>query len=154
MTTKEMVGIQQSTLIDAPLEKVFQYYAAPENLPEIWPSLIEVKNVTYAPEGWPQTFDWVYKMAGMKFEGRTENIEFEPNRRYVAESKGGIESTIETTFEEQDGKTLVTDRIQYRVPIPLLGRMAERALEKLNENEVATIHANLKARMENDASTA
>lgn len=149
MTTKEMTGLQQSTFIEAPLEKVFQYYADPKNLPEIWSSLIEVKDTTYSPEGWPQNFRWTYKMGGMRFEGSTENIEYEHNRRYLAESKGGIESTIETTFEEQDGKTLVTDRIRYRVPIPLLGRMAERALEKMNENEVATIHANLKARMEN-----
>jgi hypothetical protein len=28
----------------------------------------------------------------MKLEGRTVNVEFEPDRRYVSESKGGIDS--------------------------------------------------------------
>jgi ligand-binding SRPBCC domain-containing protein len=148
MTTRATTGIQRSTLIDAPLEKVFRYYSDPEKLPEVWPSLIEAHDVTRSADGWPHEFAWTYKMAGMKFEGRTVNVEFEPNRRYVSESKGGIDSRIETTFETRDGKTLVTDDIQYHVPVPLLGRIAERVLAKLNENELATIHANLKARME------
>jgi hypothetical protein len=46
----------------------------------------------------------------------------------------------------------VTAHVQYRVPIPLLGRIAERALAKMNENELTVIHANLKARMEGEAS--
>jgi ligand-binding SRPBCC domain-containing protein len=148
MTTQATTGIQRSTLIDAPIEKVFAYYSDPTKLVEIWPSLIEVRDLTQSADGWPHSFDWTYKMGGMKFEGHTVNVEFEPNQRYVAESKGGIESRIETTFEHRDGKTLVTDDIQYRVPIPLLGRIAERILAKVNENEVAAIHANLKARME------
>ncbi len=148
MTTKEMTGIHRSTLIDAPVEKVFTYYSAPENLPEIWPSLLEVKDVQRTPEGWPKTFKWVYKMAGMKFEGSTENTEYEENKRTLTVSKGGIESTIETIYEDQGGKTLVKDHSQYRVPIPLLGKIAERALAKMNENELEVIHKNLKARME------
>nr|MDQ3399315.1 SRPBCC family protein [Deinococcota bacterium] len=98
MTTKETTGIHRSTLIDAPVERVFAYYSEPENPPEIWPSLIEVKDVTYAPEGWPQRFRWVYKMAGMKFEGNCEHVVFEKNSRIVGHNKGGIESTIEVTF--------------------------------------------------------
>jgi hypothetical protein len=119
---------------------VFAYYANPENLPEIWPSLLEVRDVEKTEEGWPKTFTWVYKMAGMKLEGSTENILFEADRHYVAESRGGIGSTIESIYEDQAGKTLVTDRIQDRVPISLLGKVAEKFLEKANENEVETIH--------------
>jgi ligand-binding SRPBCC domain-containing protein len=148
MTTQATTGIRRSTLIDAPLEKVFRYYSDPEKLSEVWPSFIEAHDVTRSAEGWPHEFAWTYKMAGVKLEGRTVNVEFEPNRRYVAETKGGIDSRFETTFETQGGKTLVTEDIQYHVPVPLLGRIAERVLAKLNENELATIHANLKARME------
>jgi uncharacterized membrane protein len=152
MTIKGMTGLHRSTVIDAPIEKVFAYYADPVNLPEVWPSLIEVKDVTHAPEGWPQRFRWVYKMAGMRLEGITETTAFEPNRRFVTESKGGIESIIETLFEDLGSRTRVTDQVQYRVPIPLLGRIAERVLARMNENEFEVIHANLKVRMEGEAS--
>jgi hypothetical protein len=40
---------------------------------------------------------------------------------------------------------------QTRVPIPLLGKVAEKFLAKSNENEADTILANLKARLESDA---
>jgi uncharacterized membrane protein len=148
MTTANKLGIEKSVLIDAPLEKVFAYYAEAENLPEIWPSLLEVKDIERAPEGWIKRFKWTYKMAGMRFEGSSEVVVHEKDRRLVTESKGGIESTIENLFEEVDGKTRVTDRTQYRVPIPLLGKVAERFLAKSNEHEAEIILANLKARME------
>lgn len=68
----------------------------------------------------------------------------------MAENRGGLESTIEITFEDVNGKTRVSDRTQYRVPIPLLGKVAERFLHKTNENETEIILANLKAKMESE----
>nr|MDQ3398096.1 SRPBCC family protein [Deinococcota bacterium] len=61
MTSKEVTGLQRSTLIDAPVEKVFAYYSEPQNLPEIWPSLLEVRDVERTAAGWAKTFKWVYK---------------------------------------------------------------------------------------------
>lgn len=149
--TEDQVGIERTTLIDAPVEKVFAYYSDPQNLPEVWPSLLEVTDVERDADGHPRRFGWVYKMAGMRFSGTTENTEFEPNRRYVAESKGGISSTITTVFEAKSGKTELRETVRYSVPVPLLGKVAQRFLEKLNENEVEIIHANLKAKMESES---
>lgn len=149
--TKDQIGIEQTTLIDAPLEQVFAYYADPRNLPEIWPSLLEVKDVETDENGNPVSFGWVFKMAGMRFSGQSEVSEFEPNRRYVTESRGGIDSTFVTAFEERGGHTEVHEVVSYRVPIPLVGRVAERFLLKMNENELALMHANLKARLESES---
>ena len=146
--TKDQLGITRTTLIDAPVEKVFAYYSDPEKLPEVWPSLVEVSGVETDANDHPKSFKWVYKMAGMHFSGETENTVFEPDRRYVAESRGGISSTIETVYEDRGGKTELAERVTYSIPIPLLGKVARRFLEKLNENELETIHANLKARLE------
>jgi uncharacterized membrane protein len=148
MTTPAKLGIEKSIVIDAPVERVFAYYSEPENQPEVWPSMLEVTDVQRAEDGRPTTFRWVYKMAGMRFVGTSVVTDYEKNRRYVTESKGGIEATIETIFENQNGKTLVREHVQYRVPVPLLGKVAERFLAKSNEHEVETIHKNLKVRME------
>ena len=43
-----MATVKKSIKINAPVEKVFEYLT-PENLPEIWPSLVEVKNVKNYP---------------------------------------------------------------------------------------------------------
>jgi hypothetical protein len=39
--------------------------------------------------------------------------------------------------------------MEYTVPIPLLGKLAEAFIRRLNENEMDVVLSNLKARMEN-----
>ena len=46
-----MPNIRKSVRIDAPLDRVFEYLAQPENLLEIWPNMIEVSNVQHRPDG-------------------------------------------------------------------------------------------------------
>ena len=142
------VTLTRTVLIEAPLEKVFAYYADPENNPEIWPSLLAVGDLERSPEGYPQRWTWVYQMAGLRFRGSAEMTEYLPNRRTVARSRGGIESVNRIRYERVGGGTRVTDEMSYRVPIPVLGRVAERALLLMNERELETIHRNLKAKLE------
>ena len=141
-----MATIKSSIFINAPVEKVFEF-AKPEYLPEIWPSLVEVKNIQELPNG-GFSWDWVYKMAGMRFNGSSVHTEFAANERTVSESSGGIESTITWTYEPEGGGTKMTTLVEYKIPVPLLGKIAEAFVVKMNENESATILANLKARME------
>jgi len=140
-----MATIKSSITINAPVEKVFEY-AKPEYLPEIWPSLVEVKNIKELPNG-GYSWEWVYKMAGMKFNGSSVHTEYVVNERTVAQSTG-IDSTITWTYEPEDGGTRMPALTEYKIPVPLLGKMAEAFIVKMNENESATILANLKARLE------
>jgi len=141
-----MAKIESSVTINAPVEEVFEF-ARPENLPEIWPSLVEVSNIKELPNG-GFSWDWVYKMAGMRFNGASSHTEFVVNERTVAESTGGIESIITWLYQPEDGGTKMTTIADYKVPLPLLGKLAESFIVKFNENESQTILANLKARME------
>jgi uncharacterized membrane protein len=150
MTTQHQTSINKTALIDAPLEKVFAYYADPSNNPEIWPSLVEVKDVVLDEKGYPKTFRWTYKMAGMHFESSSEYLEYLPNKRVVIQAKSGIHATNTIDFTAVDGKTQITEQMDYSIPIPLLGKVAEKFLIKLNENEMTTILNNLKARMESE----
>jgi uncharacterized protein YndB with AHSA1/START domain len=143
---KAMATVTKSGFINAPVEKVFEY-AVPENLPEIWPSLVEVTNVKELPNG-GYSWDWVYKMAGMRFNGSSEHIEYVRNERTVSHSTGGIESTITWTYEPEDGGTKLTTITEYTIPNRLLGKLAEPFITRQNENEANALLANLKARME------
>ena len=109
--------------------------------------MLEVKDVQRLPNG-GTSFRWAYRMAGMRFEGTSEDIEYVPNQRVVTKSKGGIESTITMTYQSEAGGTKVTLENEYSVPIPLLGKLAEAFILKQNENEAELLLANLKARME------
>ena len=143
-----MAKVEKAITIDAPVEKVFDYLVEVTNLPEIWPSMAEVKDVERLPNG-ASNFGWVYKMAGVRFEGTTETIEFIPNQRTVTKNKSGIEGTITFTFQpEAGGGAKITFEAEYTVPIPLLGKLAEAVIIKQNESEAEELLTNLKAKIE------
>ena len=142
-----MAKVEKTITINAPVEKVFDYIDQPTNLPEIWPSLMEIKDVQTLPNG-GHTDRWVYKMAGMRFEGTTEGIEHVTNQRIVSKTKGGVESTQTWVFQPEAGGTKVTFEVEYNIPIPVLGKLAEAIVVKMNDREGDSILANLKTRME------
>jgi len=143
---RTMAKIVKSITMKAPVEKVYDYICEPTNLPEIWPSLVEIKDVQKLPSGGTKE-RWVYKMAGIRLEGTSES-EDTKNQRIVSKSKGGAESTQIWMFQPEAGGTKVTLEVEYTVPIPVLGKLAEAIIVKMNEHEVELILANLKVRME------
>ena len=141
-----MATIKKSININAPVEKVFEDLT-PEHLPEVWPSLVEVNNIQELPNG-GFSWDWVYKMAGMRFTGSSEHTEVVPNERTVSQTTGGIDSTHTWEYQPVDDGTKLTITTEYKVPIPLLGKLAESIIVKMNENESNVLLANVKAMME------
>jgi uncharacterized membrane protein len=142
-----MAKVRKEITINAPVEKVFSYVDDPTNQPEIWPSLVEVTDVKPLPNG-GHTDRWIYKMTGMRLKGTSEGTEHIPNKRIVVKTKGGVKSTQIWTFQPDAGGTKVTFEVEYTVPIPLLGKLAEAIVVKINDHEGDIILANLKARME------
>jgi uncharacterized membrane protein len=142
-----MATFNKSITINAPIEKIFKYTTEQTNLPEIWPSLVENKVIERLPNGGTKT-QFVYKMAGMRFEGISIDTEFIPNQRVVSKTEEGVESEMTWEYQSEGEATKVTFRGEYTVPIPLLGKLAEAFIVKLNENESEILLANLKARME------
>ena len=142
-----MIQAKKQIHIDAPVDKVFAFAIVPENLLEVWPSLMKVDNIEGSlTEGF--NWDWQYKMAGMSFRGHTDTIEFVPNERVKTENKEGISSTFVWDYRVEDGGTRIDVMVEYTVPIPVLGKLAEKVVIKMNDNEMDTLLANLKAAME------
>jgi len=139
--------IEKSILIKAPVKQVFSYLDEPEHLPEIWPSMVEIKDVKTLPKG-GHRFHWIYKMAGMRFEGETETVEFELDRHLVTKSTGQIPATFDYSFKAENGYTRIDVKTEYEIPKKLLGKLAEPFVHKVNEREADTFLANLKDRVE------
>ena len=142
-----MEKVQKSITIEVPVEKVFAYINVPTNLPEVWPSMVEAKDVQKLPNG-GNRFGWIYKMAGVRLEGTSEDTDVIMNQHVVSETKGGIDSTVTWKTESEGDGTKVTFVAEYTVPVPLVGKLAEKFIVKMNEKEAETLLANLKARME------
>ena len=140
-----MIIIAEAVTINAPVEKIFNYVSTPNNLPEFWPSLMEITDVQSVPKGGYKA-RYVYKMAGIRFKGTGEYTEIVPNKSLVIVTKGGISSILTWAFRSQANRTRVTLTVNYKIPIPLLGNLAEAVIKKMNEQELTFMLANLKAR--------
>lgn len=148
-----MAKLHKTLTIQAPIEKVFAFVDDPRNLEGVWPSLVEVRDVKQNPRG-GYDYAWSYKMAGARIEGASEVTEYEANHRIVTKSNSGIENQIAWTLEAAGGGTQFTADIEYKVPVPLLGKLAEAVIVKQNEQEFDTVCENLKSRMEMETASA
>jgi carbon monoxide dehydrogenase subunit G len=143
-----MAVVTKSIEIATPVERIFSYLDEPESNVEWLPGMMEVKDVKKTEGRVGTHFRWTYKMAGLRFQGETTVVEHIANRKIVTQTKGGIQSTWTFTFEQQDGGTRLTIEVDYTVPVPVLGKLAEAIVLKQNEREAAMALSNIKERME------
>ena len=141
-----MANVEKSITINAPAEKVFDYLNDSMAQLEWLPSIMEVKDVSGSGVG--QHFRWKYKMAGILLEGESTVTEYIPNERIVTQSKGGATSTWTFNLEPHNGETRVKLTIEYTIPVPVLGRLAEKIVLKRNEREADLAMTNIKEKME------
>ncbi len=141
-----MAKVERTVTINAPVEKVFTYVADPMNLVDWVPSVMEVHDVTGSGVG--QHYRWTYKMVGMRLEGESTVTEHIPNERRANQSKGGVTSTWIFNFEPHNGGTKMKLDIEYTIPIPVLGKLAEKLVLRRNEREADLAMANIKDKFE------
>jgi carbon monoxide dehydrogenase subunit G len=141
-----VLTFERSITIEQPIETVFEYVADPLHLLPIWPGLAEITNVKPLPAG-GYTFSYVYYLAGMRFEGRSEFVEFVPKMRIVCKLTGGIEGTLTFKFQPVASATMVSFTVAYTVPTVLLNRfpkLAEPVFKELGLHEIDCLLANMK----------
>ena len=141
-----MAKIQKSIIINAPPEKVWAYLEDPMSAPEWLPGMIEARNITGSGVG--QRYEWTYKMLGIHFDGESTTTELIENERTVVKTKAGIESTWVYTYEPHEGGTKLSFDIDYKVPVPVLGKLAEKLVLKTNEREAELALENIKTMVE------
>lgn len=138
-----MPKVERSGTINAPVKKVFDYIANPEHEPEWLPGSVETKDINLTDERVGSTYKYVYKLAGIHFEGENITEEFIPSKRIVTRSKGGIESSWTWNFEPHNDGTKVDVLVEYTIPIPVLGKIAEALVLKQIEREADHAVANI-----------
>ncbi|MFC1987035.1 SRPBCC family protein [Chloroflexota bacterium] len=140
-----MARLEKEVILEAPIEDIYNYVSDPRNLPEFWPSVIDITDLKSLPNG-GYIGRWTYKMAMAYFKGKGKYVKVAPNRLLVIETSGGIGSTITWTFRSRDNITRVTLTIEYKIPVPLLRKLAEAIIVKMNDEEGDLMMANLQAR--------
>ena len=134
--------------LKVPPDLVFNFVVDPHNLPEVWPNILEVRNVKKSKNNGGFNFGWIYKMTGVQFDSSCETIEYRPYDRFAIKTSNGLDSTITWSFRPADQETQVTLKFEYQIPSSLLKHTKEEIVSRQNEHEVDAMLQNLKTRLE------
>lgn len=142
-----MATIRKSITIAAPVQKVFDFMDDPMNNLKTMSSMTEVKDIQKLANG-GHSFRWKYKMAGISFDGQSEDVTIVPNQYREISSEGGIKSVWKWTYEGEGSNTRLSLDLEYSVPMPVLGKLAEAVILKSNEKETEAMLEKLKGFVE------
>lgn len=127
MSNEPFVLAREQYLPAAP-EEVFPFFADAHNLERITPPWLGFRIVTPAPIDMHEgiRIDYRLRLAGVPVRWRTAIREWKPNERFVDEQERGPYALWrhEHVFTEAGGGTRMLDRVQYRLPLGRMGRMA------------------------------
>ncbi len=107
-------------------QEIWPFFAAEKNLETITPPWLNfhVRQITPSTEIRHNTLiDYRLRLHGIPLHWRTRISEWQPPLRFVDEQEEGPFKIWHHThsFAELGGGTLMTDHIQYKVPVPILG---------------------------------
>jgi uncharacterized protein YndB with AHSA1/START domain len=142
-----MTVVRKEVVVHAPVERVFAYINEPTTLADWLPSMVGVQRVIGTGLG--QQYEWTYKMAGLLLRGQSTVVEMVPNRRAVHQSIGTIGSIWTYTLEPHEGGTALAIEVEYTVPIPVLGRLAEKLAVRRDARDLEAALVNVKETLEN-----
>lgn len=142
-----MAVISKSITINASVAKVFTVVTTPENWTRYVTSLVEVKSLSSEAPARGSTFQWTYKMMGLKFSGKgtvTENVK---DKKFGLSLRSRVQINETYDFIKKDaGVTELKIRIDYEMPNEVLKMLTDSKLvEKLNAIESKNVLDKIKA---------
>ena len=141
-----MATVKASTVINAPPDRVFAYVTEPATMSEWLAKMVEVRNVVGTGEG--QQYEWTYKYVGLLLRGQSVVVQHVPNALAVTQSIGTISSTWTFNIEPHEEGTNLTIEVEYSLPIPVLGKIAEHIAVRRDARDLETSLTNVKEMLE------
>lgn len=145
-----MATIIEEITVNSYVGTVFDFLLKPGNLLRVWPSLVNIKSENAIPSG-GYSFYWQYRMGGILLSGTGKHTDVALNNWIVVETTGAIFCKITFALRSEGNHTKLFMTVDYKIPIPVLGWLAENTIVKMNEDEVDMILVNIKHLLENEA---
>ncbi len=139
--------MKRSIHIEAPVEKVFDFFKDPRNVQEIMPDPFEYKDVKLTEEGVGTYYSWASKTPGLRFEGFDVYTEFIPNQRITDRSSASIAGDWTLLFEPEGSGMLLTSETHHRSfwRIPPLRELVELVQGTMAERLLSAVKARMEA---------
>jgi len=130
-----MITVEQTGVIEAPIEAVMQALNEVENIPT-WATVKGViDNVQGNGPG--MTYEWHYSVQGVNFNGRSEVLE-NSNDTLITKTTGDAESLWTFTLTELNAKTTALHVVvEYYPPNKFVEVLADKIIEQYATPEVA-----------------
>ena len=143
-----MIHIEESIIINRPIEEVFAFTSETKNLP-LWQT--DVVEARHTPEGPVQVgtkMMLVRAMMGRKIEGTADIVEYAPPTRYAYKTTSGPEVTGENTCEAVAGGTRFTTTFDMQTGgfFSLADPLVSRTIKRSVESGLGTLKALLESR--------
>ena len=124
-----------SLIIDLPRDEVFAFFSNAENLERITPPELGFHIVTPRPIDIKKgtLIDYKLSMHGLSFGWRTEITHWEPPFEFIDMQLSGPYKQwihLHRFTEPEPGKTLMEDKVRYRLPLEPLGDIAQFFIER------------------------
>ncbi len=124
-----MTPAAHSIHVDGAPEAVFDRLVDPSVVP---PGIV-MDTVHELPGRVGNVYEWTYRLLGMPVRGVMVYTECVPHRRFACVHLGRVGATAVFTVEPDDGGTRLTRELDFRVRIPLLGRLLEELMVQAAE---------------------
>ncbi len=141
-----MKSWKKSIVVHAPPQEVFAYVDDVTNMPDWFPGLVEVRNVIGSGEG--QQEDWTYQLIGFLLRGQATVVEYVPGKCAVHQTIGMGHGEVGYAVEPHEEGTTLTLEVLYEIPLPVLGKFAERVMVSRNAREFELALVNVKEVLE------
>jgi uncharacterized membrane protein len=142
--------VEESIVINRPLEDVFNYVSEVGKYPEWMAHVLEVRKDTPGPPQQSDRFTVAIKSVGRRFETPYERTSFEANRRYTDRAVGGPVPNQRWVciFQEVPGGTRLTRAVEAELGglLKLLGPLQKRSAERQLRKDLQTLKDVLEAR--------
>ena len=134
-------------LVPRPLAEVFPFFAQAENLQHLTPSFLDFRILTPPPIAMAvgTLIDYRIRLRGLPMRWRTRIAAWQPPHRFADQQLRGPYSVWwhEHLFAEQDGGTLITDRVVYKAPFSFIAHplVVRRELARIFDYRTQAIAA-------------
>jgi ligand-binding SRPBCC domain-containing protein len=124
--------LEQVQTIARPLDDVFPFFEAPENLESITPSWLRfsIRTPSPVPMHVGARIDYRLALFGVPLWWRTRIVAHEPGRSFVDVQESGPFALWRHVheFRAEGRATVMQDRVDFRAPLGPIGRVAERLI--------------------------